>query len=608
MKKLIKPVLIFALAALMLLSCAACGSTKTDPGPAATNPPASGSPGGSSPTGGSPGESSGGNTEPAPVDTDYPRTAGGILIDGDPSTGTYTVLSRMNGPVYVQEATPTYTQPKNPGTVSIYTNQLVALDPAVTSDTENGWCLNVYEPLFYKQMQADGSVEFVPLLATDWSFDDEGSFHVTLREGVKFHDGTDMTAEDVLFTIQRILNTKKSPARAGMQGIDMENSYAEDDYHVVIKFKSPVGAFMNYMSSSYLSIMSKDFVESKPDDYDWWDADAGTGAYTIVETVTGISQTYKRFDDYWGEKPEMETIITRRGDTTVMGIDLENGDFDIALQSTYDSVMRVQDGTVTGIDYLLLSSHRAFRLQVAVLPEGRPFSNPDIRQAFSMSLDRELIVLSIYGTEDFGKPSSKQMLEGIDVGVPEYNPEKAREIMSALGYSKDNPCTLNLLTSSTTESAVCLETMQYMAGECYFDVLITNVTSGINSAVSSKDFPCEYDGMLTQAKYTTDAELFYADCDAYQKEVGEFSGLKANDDPEFSRLFNLLPVTTDQEERQKIEDQINILYTEKLYFIPVVTGTQPTLVQNYLQNVVFRDGLGIMWKDLQYKDWVNYGG
>ena len=77
-------------------------------------------------------------------------------------------------------------------------------------------------------------------------------------------------------------------------------------------------------------------------------------------------------------------------------------------------------------------------------------------------------------------------------------------------------------------------------------------------------------------------------------------------DAEFSRLFRLLPITTDQDERNKIIDQINFLYQDNLYFIPLIINCQPALVHNYIQNFIYRDGLGVMWKDLEYKDWVNY--
>ena len=539
------------------------------------------------------------------VPPDLALTAGGTVIAGNPASGSYTTMS-VKGPVYVQEFEPTYVQPKTPGTVWIYTNPIVGNDPALAAQVEYGWCTNVYEPLFQKS--PDGTGEFVPVLATDWYYDDQGDFHAILREGVKFHDGAGriMTAEDVLYSVGRVVSLTQSPAHNGMQGVDMENSYAESDYHVVFKFTSPVGGFMNYMASSWLSIVNKEFFEEVGPDYDFLEKSAGTGAYYLVETVTGISQTFKRFDDYWGGKPVMDTINIRRGDTTVMGIDLENGDFDIAMQSTVDSVSRVLDGTVKGLDYLILSTHRSFRFQPALLPVTKPFADFRVREAFSLSINREDLIIAIYGTPDFANVADRQMHDGISFGPLEYNPDRAREIMSGLGYSASNPLTVEIITSTTQESEICLEAVQAMANECYFDVIPVTVTASIDAVNNSRDFPFEWDGAITQAQGWIDAEIYFMDIDAYQKDVGEFSGLKANDDPEFARLFRQLPITIDQTERQKIIDALNTLYHENLYYIPLSIGTQPTLVQDYLQNVTFRDGLGIVWKDLQYKDWVDY--
>jgi len=197
------------------------------------------------------------------------------------------------------------------------------------------------------------------------------------------------------------------------------------------------------------------------------------------------------------------------------------------------------------------------------------------------------------------------MLDGIDVGLLEYNPDKAREIMSSLGYGPNNLLTVNLMTANTGESTAVSEAVQGMANECYFDVLFT-IVDGITEEVNSRDFPSSWDGAISQAQFYTDAEIYFSDSDAFGKQPGEYSGFKANDDPEFARLFRLLPVTEDPVARDKIVDQLNLLYQENLYLIPILISSQPTLVQNYLKNVVFRDGLGIIWKDIQYKEWVDY--
>ena len=611
------------LATVLLLGIAACGKNGGDDISGTSDTPATDivsetsiaptvNPGGSvgvvNPTSNPGGAGSGDSgSDVVVVPPDLQLTAGGIVIAGDPASGVYTVAS-ARGPVYVQEFEPSYAQPKVPGMVNCYTNMLAALDPAVSNQTEHGWCYNVYEPLF--MASPDGTGEWMPVLATDWYYDDEGNFHAILREGVKFHDGGGriMTAEDVLYSIERVIKMPTSPASAGMQGVDIENSYAENDYHVVIKFKQPVGGFMNYMGCSYLSIVNKEVFEEKGPDFDWWDMSAGTGAYYCVETITGLSQTFKRFDDYWGGKPVMDTIVLMSQiQATVMGVDLENGDFVVALQCNLDSINRVLSGEVTGIDYMLLSVHRGFHMRIAMEPETKPFHDFRVREAFAMSLNLEEVAIATYGSLDLAKPADKQMLNGITVEVPEYNPDKAREIMSSLGYGPDNPCVLEIMTSTTEANVLIMEAVQAMANECYFQVNPTIAATGLMTEDSnSTEFPSKWDGIIAGIQVYIDAEIFYMDCDAYEKEVGQYSGLKANTDPEFARLFRLLPLTDDQDERQEIIDQLNIMYQENLYFLPLIINCQPILVQNYMKNVTYRDGMGLIWKDLQYKDWVDY--
>jgi len=240
-------------------------------------------------------------------------------------------------------------------------------------------------------------------------------------------------------------------------------------------------------------------------------------------------------------------------------------------------------------------------------PETKPFHDFRVREAFAMSLNLEEVAIATYGSLDLAKPADKQMLNGITVEVPEYNPDKAREIMSSLGYGPDNPCVLEIMTSTTEANVLIMEAVQAMANECYFQVNPTIAATGLMTEDSnSTEFPSKWDGIIAGIQVYIDAEIFYMDCDAYEKEVGQYSGLKANTDPEFARLFRLLPLTDDQDERQEIIDQLNIMYQENLYFLPLIINCQPILVQNYMKNVTYRDGMGLIWKDLQYKDWVDY--
>ena len=588
------------LAIVMLLSIAACsGKIEPSKDPPAVNPSPSATP--------TINPSSNATPDEPIVPVDIHLTAGGTVIGGDPSSGNYTVMS-ARGPVYAQEFEPSYAQPKRPGTIATYTNQLARLDPAHSNQTEHGWCYNVYEPLFEPSQDVIG--EFVPVLATEWYFDNDGNFHAILREGVKFHDGSGtMTAEDVLYSIERVVNSPTSPASESLQGVDIENSYAENDYHIVIKFKGTCGGFMNLMGCSWLSVVSKKTFEEMGPDYDWWNKSAGTGAYYCVETITALSQTFKRFDEYWGGKPVMDTIILMSQiESTVMGIEVENGDFEIGLQCNLETIERVLNGEVSGLDYLLLSTHRSFHIRPATLPESKAFSDVRVREAFSMSINRDDIVMAVYGSPGLGRPSNKQMIDGIDVGVPEYNPDKAREIMSELGYGPDNKLTVELMSSSTQAFQAMTEAIQGMVNECYFDAKISITASGAVTEDSySKEFPAKWDGIMAGYQLLVDAEIFFReDMNAYGKQPGEFSAQMGVDDEEYSRLRGLLSAETDPVERGKIIDELNILYQKQFYYIPLIINYQPMVAQNYLQNIVFRDGLGIVWKALEYKDWVDY--
>ena len=500
-------------------------------------------------------------------------------------------------------------QPKNPGTIHIYMNQTAALDPAHSNLMEHCWCENVYESLFRKG--TDG--EFEPVLATEWYFDDQGRFHAILREGVKFHDGSGriMTAEDVLYSVKRVVESPRSNAYAGMQGVDIENSYAENDYHVVIAFRAPTAAFMNFMASTYLGIVNKEFFEEVGPDYDFLSKSAGTGAYYVVDTVTGRSQTFKRFDDYWRGKPLMETIIATRYDDnlTAMGIDYENRDLDISLINTWETISRALDGEISDTYYYNVPNSRGVMMRYSTM--NGPFSDIRVREAFSLAINPDDLVLAVFENPAIAVPATKVMIDGSYMGEHEYDIEKSKQLMQEAGYGPNNRLTINVYTSDYQPSVAMLELIQIIVEEIFIDVKIEIGTSpGMTALMASLEFPSAYDAIMSNYSVTPDPELFYNLVDAYGKEPGTFSGLKGIDDEYTCSLLRALPTTTDLDERAKLIDEIDRIFWDRNYYTPLLLITSACLAQGYIDpdSVIWRDGYGLYWYDLKYADWVNYNG
>jgi ABC-type transport system substrate-binding protein len=243
-------------------------------------------------------------------------------------------ISWYRGDIKVFESKDTGAVKKTPAGTVIYGNsgQIVGAD-LNNSMEEYPWSHNVYDSLLERDLTTQG--KFVNHLATEVAYDENGNLNITLRPNVKFHDGTILDADDVLFTFKYISGATKSRGQSTMKKIDFEKSQKIDDLHLTIVFKEPAGNFLTTLASGFCGIMSKEFVESHPD-YAFLDGDAGSGPYKLVETITGNSQIFKRFDEYWGGKPDVETVIYKLyKDYTPMAIDFINGDLDFCLNNNF---------------------------------------------------------------------------------------------------------------------------------------------------------------------------------------------------------------------------------------------------------------------------------
>jgi len=212
-------------------------------------------------------------------------------------------------------------------------------DPAIFYQSDG---LNVtrgaYEGLLRYKPNTD-LPEIEPLLAESYDISDDGLVYTfQIREGVKFHDGTDLTAQDVVRSFERRVGVDAGPAYMLW---DVASYETPDDYTLIITLNQPDSAFIHYMAAPYgPGIVSPEAVEANEVDGDLaqaWIAtnSAGTGPYYISSFEPGEYEL-TRFDDYWGEAPYVPACFSPihirviPAFTTQM-LELENGGFDIMI-------------------------------------------------------------------------------------------------------------------------------------------------------------------------------------------------------------------------------------------------------------------------------------
>lgn len=285
----------------------------------------------------------------------------------------------------------------------------------------------VFESLL--QLNSESTLE--PCLATAWEQVDDTHYRFTLRQGVKFHNGNDFNADDVLYTFAQIAQSDALSATAGP--IDVENCVKEDDYTVVIALTEAYPAFIRVCAMDSCGIVDKETMESDPEGYA--NHPIGTGPFKFVEWVTGDYTKYETNKEWWGGSINFDNLIIRYiTETTTRALEVESGGCDIA---------RVDVATVStldensGVKYLVQSTNNVTWLSFNCGAE--PFNNPLLRRAVSLAIDcNKIAETATYGMQKVGRsPISSVMASSYydaQSEYAEYNVEKAKELMAEAGY------------------------------------------------------------------------------------------------------------------------------------------------------------------------------
>lgn len=286
----------------------------------------------------------------------------------------------------------------------------------------------VYESLF---AYGEGDLAPTPVLVDSYEFsDDQKTLTLKLKEGIKFHDGQEMTAADVVYSFTMI--HKKSPAHMG--DIDWDNVRAEGDYTVIIPYNSVQGLALYYLCNLY--VISEQHMNSVPES-EWANNCIGTGPYTWGDFTEGAEYNLLRFDGYREPKKLSKIVVRIIPDSNVQKIELETGGIDLACGLQFSDLAAFGEDTGNGIT-VVPSNVIAILELIHCFPEGQgPLADVRVRQALSYSLNMEAINKIVYS--GLGAPATAIYPSGVSAYTPadnqrEYSPEKAKALLAEAGY------------------------------------------------------------------------------------------------------------------------------------------------------------------------------
>ncbi|MDX5595456.1 ABC transporter substrate-binding protein [Pseudovibrio sp. SPO723] len=313
-----------------------------------------------------------------------------------------------------------------------------SLDPhAVTAVNDFRILVNLYDGLVrYK----DGTLEVEPSLAESWMISGDGkTYTFKLREGVKFHDGSDFNAEAVKFNFDRMLKEDHPYHDTGPFPLSfffstVEEVIAEDPTTVTFKLSAPYAPFLSNLAYPTGLIVSPDAVKQHGKDFGR--NPSGTGAYKFGEWDANAKMVAVKNEAYWDGAPDLEAVIYRPiTDANTRIAEMLSGGLDVMVEVPPDSLQQFkQDENFKVLEqagphvwFLILNTREA------------PFDNKAARQAANYAINKTALVDNILqGTAEVAAgptPPAFAWAYNETLEPYPYDPEKAKALLAEAGYN-----------------------------------------------------------------------------------------------------------------------------------------------------------------------------
>lgn len=255
---------------------------------------------------------------------------------------------------------------------------------------------------------------------------DASQFRIVLRQGVEFHDGRPLTADDVLYTWRRILNpATASGGAAALSRVDMKATRRVSDTEIQVVLTAPQVDFPSLLTGREQSIVPDGFTDfSKP---------VGTGPFVFASFSPGRSSLFKRNPNYWQDGPYVDELeMLSIPDSTARVNALLGGQVDaIENLSFTDARVHQSDKTVR-----VLASKSMTCLPFYMQTDVAPFNSPEVRQALRLSVDREATVkTALSGFGEVGNDLFGRGADFYDGSIEQrlYDPDRAKSLLRKAG-------------------------------------------------------------------------------------------------------------------------------------------------------------------------------
>ncbi len=429
---------------------------------------------------------------------------------------------------------------------------------------------NIYDPLVY--VKPDGSLE--PALAESWSVSEDGKVYTfKIRQDVKFHDGSVLTAEDVAYSFDIAIQNSVGKALL----INYDYSEVVDDTTVNVYLTDPYAPFIKGVASRAGYIFSKKHHETVGVE-GYLKEPIGTGAYKFISAVSGDTVTLEAFEDYWNGAPKIKTVyIKTMSDASTQVIALENGDVDVLLSPSISSCINMN--TDAGVSWDTADSAGRVTLHIST-NEGTPGIDDNFRKAVQYAINKADVIEG--ATEGYATQIDIDMCENYSAypdnfDVIEKDVEKAKEYLSKSSYNNE-PFEILVQVGTTYDTAAQIIQAQ-----------LINV--GINCTIQAVDaatftdiwYAGAYDGMIRN----TTSSLMDADGFLNFFMATDYAPTNNNQHPRTKEIYELgleARVVKEDQRKELYAEMVNIV-TEEAYEVPLFANTNVMAYRTDLKGI-----------------------
>ena len=455
------------------------------------------------------------------------------------------------------------------------------LDPQkLPAVADINFCSNIFDGL----VALNEDNEVVPKLATSWEPSEDGlhyTFH--LREGVKFHNGNDFTADDVKLSVERF----RDQSWMQFASFAVDSCDIVDDYTVTINLKYAYGNFINMLW--YCAIIDSDYYNSVSEE-EFARNPVGTGPFKFVEWVPAQHITLAANEDYWDGAPAMKEITFNFiSDVNTALIAMETGQADMVFGTTLSATtfLQAQENEELATDSTVGNSFYFINFNSDRIPK-------EVRQALSYAVDRE--VINVMVNEGTGYVGDIPLVEGqegytTDITTYEYDPDKAKELLAAAGAEG---MTFTFFYGESADNTKLGQTLQSQLSAVGVNVELQPVESGTWWATfGDGDYDISRGGYPMEAANTDSCyyDMFHS--------TGTFNVSRVHD-AEIDALLDEARVELDSERRNEIYIQVNQMLTEEAYFIPLYFSASMLVYDPALQGAHAVSTQNYQYKDLSW--------